>query len=76
MWPKVSNMIINTLRSRQNGRYFPYNVFNRIFFNENAMIKILLKFVPEGAIDNKSTLVWVMAWRRTGDKPLSEPNVS
>ena len=24
-------------------------------------------------IDNKSALVQVMAWRRTGDKPLPEP---
>ena len=26
-----------------------------------------------GPIDNKSVLVQVMAWRRTGDKPLPEP---
>ena len=31
-----------------------------------------LKFVPKGPIDNKSALVQVMAWRRTGDEPLSE----
>ena len=31
-----------------------------------------LKFVPKGKINNKSALVEVMAWRRTG-KPLSEP---
>ena len=36
------------------------------------MIQISLKFVPEGPIDNKAVLVQVMAWRRTGDKPLSE----
>ena len=37
------------------------------------LIKILLQFVPKGPIDNKPALVQVMAWRRTGDKPLSEP---
>ena len=28
--------------------------------------------VPNGPIDNKSALDQAMAWRRTGDKPLSE----
>ena len=37
------------------------------------LIQISLKFVPKGPIDNKSALVQVMAWRRSGDKPLSEP---
>ena len=31
-----------------------------------------LKYVPEGLIDNMATLVQIMAWRRTSDKPLSE----
>ena len=29
-------------------------------------------FVPKGPVDNKWALVRVMAWRRTGDKPLPE----
>ena len=33
-------------------------------------IKISLKFVPKGAIDNKSAMVQVMSWQRKGDKPL------
>ena len=51
------------------------DIFKCIFFNENVRIsiRISLKFVPNGPIDNKSALVWVMAWRRTGDKPLPEP---
>ena len=32
-----------------------------------------LKFVPSGPVNNMSTLVQIMACRRTGDKPLSEP---
>ena len=36
-------------------------------------IEISLKCVPNGPIDNKSALVQIMAWCRTGDKPLSEP---
>ena len=45
------------------------------FFNENVWIpiKISLKFVPEGPIDNIPALDKIMAWRRPGDKPLSEP---
>ena len=51
------------------------DIFKLIFLNENDRIpiQISLKFVPRSTINNKPTLVWVMAWRRTGDKPLSEP---
>ena len=31
-----------------------------------------LKFVPKGTINNIPALVQIMAWRRPGDKPLSE----
>ena len=36
-------------------------------------IKIWLKFGPRGQINNNPALGQVMAWRRPGDKPLSEP---
>ena len=36
-------------------------------------IRISLKFVPKGPIDNVSALVQVMAWCRAGGKPLPEP---
>ena len=66
---------INTLRPRQNGRYFPDDIFKSIFFNENVSIaiKISLKFVPKGTINNIPALVQIMAWHRSGDKLLSEP---
>ena len=35
--------------------------------------KISLKFVPMSLISNIPALVQIMAWRRPGDKPLSEP---
>ena len=46
-----------------------------IFLNEIIWIsiKISLKFVPRGPINNIPALVQIMAWRRPGDKPLSEP---
>ena len=40
--------------------------------NDRIPILISLKFVPKGPIDNKPVLVQVMAWHRTGDKPLPE----
>ena len=67
--------VFNTLRPRQNGRPFADDTFKRIFLNENVRIsiKISLKFVPKGPINYNQPLVQVMAWRRSGDKPLSEP---
>ena len=67
--------LINTLRPRQNGRHLADDTFKRIFLNENVRIsiKISLKFVPKGQINNIPALVQIMAWRRPGDKPLSEP---
>ena len=35
--------------------------------------KISLKFVLKGPVDNNPALVYIMAWHRIGDKPLSEP---
>ena len=66
---------INTLRPGQDGRHFPDYIFKRIFFNENVWIftKISLKFVLKGPIYIIPALVMIMAWRRPGDKPLSEP---
>ena len=70
-----SPFIFNSLRPRQNGCLFADDTFKRIFLNEN--IRILtnnsLKFVPKGLISNIPALVLIMAWRRPGDKPLTEP---
>ena len=65
----------NTLRPRQNVRRFTDDTFKRIFLNENVRIsiKISLKFVPQVPINNIPALVQIMAWRRPGDNPLSEP---
>ena len=68
---------VNTLRPRQNGPHFPDDIIKCIFLNENARIslKISLKFVPKVRINNIPALVQIMAWRRPGDKPLSEPMI-
>ena len=51
------------------------DIFNCIFLNENDRIPIQmsLKYVSMSPVYSKSALVQVMAWRRTGDKPLPEP---
>ena len=65
----------NTLRPRQNERHFADEIFKCNFVNENVWIpiKMSLKFVPISPINNIPALVQIMAWRRPGDKPLSEP---
>ena len=68
-------LTLNTLRPKQHGCHFTDDTFNRIFLNEHVRIAIAisLKFVPEGPNNNIPALVQIMAWRRPGDKPLSEP---
>ena len=65
---------VSTLRLRQNGCHFPDDTFRCIFLNENihTLLKNLLKFVPNAQMNNIPSLVPIMAWRRLGDKPLSE----
>ena len=71
----VAFAIFNTLRPGQNGRHFPDDIFKCIFLNKSIWVSIgiSLKFVPKGPINNIPALVQIMAWRRPGDKPLSEP---
>ena len=70
-WPEN----LNSLRPRRNEQHFADDIFKRIFFNENVWIsiKISLKFVPKGPINNIPALVQIMACRLNGAKPLSEP---
>ena len=67
--------IFNTLGPRQNGRHVVDDIFKCPFYHENfwISIKISMKFVPKGLINNIPALLQILAWRRPGDKPLSEP---
>ena len=58
----------------QNGRHFADDIFKRIFVNEEwcILIKISLKFVSKGLIRNTTALIYITAWHRIADKPLSE----
>ena len=51
------------------------DIFKCIFVNEINKIPtpVSLNFVPDGTIDNNPTVVQVMVWHRTGDKPSPEP---
>ena len=57
-------MQFNILRPRQNGCYFPDNIFKYIL-NENVWIaiKISLKLVPKGPINNILAQGQITAWR-------------
>ena len=60
-----------------NGRHSTDDNFKSIFLNEtlSISIRISLKFASKGRICNNSALVQAMSYRyrRTGNKPLSEP---
>ena len=73
--PHTAYCNVNTLRPRQNGHHFADDIFKCVLLNENVWITIKnsLKFVPKGLINNIPALVQIMAWRRPGGKPLSEP---
>ena len=64
----------NTSRLRQNGHRYS-EIFKCIFLNGNVWIpiKMSLKFVPKGSINNIPALIPIMAWYQPGNKPLSEP---
>ena len=66
IWKQISGVEtpgVNTLRLRQNGRHFADSIFKCIFLNENIWIpiKISLKFIPKGPINNIPALVQIMA---------------
>ena len=71
----MSTFHINAFKPRQNGCHFPYGIFNCIFLNWNVWIsmKSSLKFVLKGWFNHIPALVQIMAWSRSGNKPLSEP---
>ena len=66
--------LVIRLRVRQEGWHFPDDIFKCIFLNENVWIsiRISLNFVSKSLINSIPALVQIMAWRRSGDKPLLE----
>ena len=74
-WVKQVLANVNTSPPRTKWPPFTDDNFKGIFLNENVstVIKISLKFVSTGPINNIPALIQIMAWHRTDDKPLSEP---
>ena len=70
----VIAFIINSSPPGQMAVILADDIFKWIFLNEYGRIpiQISLKFVPGSPVDKKPALVQVMAWRRTGDKPLPQ----
>ena len=70
-----SHWRLKHIEAKTNWTPFTRRHFQIHFLNENVWIsiKISLKFVPSGWIDNTPALVQIMAWRRVGAKPSSEP---
>ena len=66
---------VNSTFPRQNGSHFADDISKWILMNETlcVLIRISPKFVSNGTIGNNPVLVYIIAWRRIGDKPLSEP---
>ena len=56
--------MFNTMRPRQNGRFFSNNMLKYISLNENiwVSINISLKFVSIGPINNILVLIQIMFW--------------
>ena len=83
MFPKMNSAqqgltwisVLNSSPPGQNGRHFTDDISGFFLMNEKFCIlnKFSLKFVPKVPIDNNPALDQTMAWRRIGDKPLSEP---
>ena len=60
IWTPFQYEYFNSSPPQQNGRLLADDIFRCIFMNEKFCI--LIKFVPEGPIDNNAALVQIMAW--------------
>ena len=64
---------VDILMSRQNVRHFVDDMFKMHFLDWKYVFRSwFLMFVPKGLINNMPASVQIMAWWRSGDKPLSE----
>ena len=75
IWYQSCLPIYSQAAREQNGHHLAGDIFKHIFLNEMLCIFIQssLKYVFWGPMINMPKLVQMMAWRRKGDKPLSEP---
>ena len=74
-WHQTSNKPLLEPILTHRGRGKMAAIFQTTFSNAFSWIQMFvfrLTFVPKGPINNIPVLVQIMAWRRPGDKPLSE----
>ena len=73
-WSLMKHWKVNSSPPGQNGHRFTDDIFRCIFMNEKfcIVIKNSVKFVPKYPVDNIPELVQIIAWRRIGEKPLSD----
>ena len=64
-------LTLNSSPPEQNGCHFADDVFKYIFVDEKSS-QILLKFVPEGPIDNNTALVQVLGTRQAASHYLNQ----
>ena len=69
---------INSCPPGQNDCHFADDIFRCIFVNKKfcILIKILMKFILKGPINNNPSLIQIMAWCWTGDTILSEAMIA
>ena len=72
---RVRTVYINSSPPGQNDHYFADDIFICIFVKQRwcILIEVSVKLVLNGPIDNNPALVKIRAWRRIGNKSLSEP---
>ena len=74
-FPFLQSFPYQHIEAETRWRPFSRRCFQMHFgLNENAWIsiKISLRFVSKGPINNIPALIQILAWHRPGDKPLSE----
>ena len=68
-WWCLCRLYLNQSPPGQNGHHFPNDIFKDISWMKFLYLESILK-IP---INNILTLLQIMAWRRSDDKPVSEP---
>ena len=67
------NVLIHWGRDKKLSCHFANDIFTIICLEIAVFWFHFTKIVPKGAINNKPTLIQIMACRQTDDKSLSEP---
>ena len=71
---------MNIFKTKQDGHHFADDIFKYMFMTENVCtlieIEISLKIAPLVSLEYDTASVSIVASRRIGNKPLSEPRMA